>query len=155
MHRRLKPCPGFLPVAIVLAACGLLAGAPTAGAVKASTEPYSVLQTQIKDHKVSKATVSPTNHIVKVKTSDGKTYKVTYPASDQTTLVSSLQATGAKVHVDKKKKASSHFRLRYVILIILAVLVIAGGVYWLLRGRRRGGPGSPVTISPGPAHPPS
>jgi ATP-dependent Zn protease len=155
MHNRLNPCARFLPAGLVLAACGLLAGAPVAGAVKASSEPYSALQTQIKDRKVQKATVSPQKDIVKVKTSDGKTYKVTYPASQQTTLVSSLKASGAKVHVDKKKKSSSHFRIRYVILIVLAVAVIAGAAYWLLRGRRRGGPGTPVTISPGPANPPS
>jgi ATP-dependent Zn protease len=154
MHNRLKSCARFLPAALVLAAFGLLAGAPVAGAVKALSEPYSALQTQIKGHKVQKATVSPQKDVVKVKTSDGKSYKVTYPASQQTTLVSSLKASGAKVHVDKKKSSSSHFRIRYVILIVLVVAVIAGAAYWLLRGRRRG-PGTPVTISPGPANPPS
>jgi ATP-dependent Zn protease len=141
--------------AFFLVVCCLMAGAPAAWAAKASSEPYSALESQIKAHKVQKATVESKKSIVKVKTSDGKTYKLTYPAGQETALVSSLKSSGAKVHVDKKAKSSSHFRLRYLALIVLALAALAALVYWLTRRRSSGGPGAPVTIGPGPANPPA
>ena len=128
----------------------LVATATASAAPKPTSESYAALQKQVAAGKVKKATVSPRKHTVKVKLANARTYAATFTAAQQTALVSSLKAKGAKVHVDKPKKKSSHFRYRYVALIVIAVLALLGGAYYLLRRRRNTGPGTPTVIEPGP-----
>jgi ATP-dependent Zn protease len=134
---------------VMLAAAALAPGAALA-APKPTQESYPALQKQIASGKVKKATVSPSKHTVKVKLANGKTYAATFTASQQTALVASLKAKSAKVHVDKKKKSSSHVRFRYIALGLVVAIAAAGGLYFLLRGRRRRGPRQPTVITPGP-----
>jgi ATP-dependent Zn protease len=138
----------WLPI-VLLAALALAPGAALA-APKPTQESYAALQKQIASGNVKKATVSPPKHTVKVKLANGRTYAATFTASAQPALVASLRAKGAKVHVDKKKK-SGHIRYRYIALIALAAIALAGGMYYLLRGRRRNRPHSPTVITPGPS----
>lgn len=135
--------PTFL-VALLLTTAALAAPKPT-------QESYAALQKQIAAGKVKKATVSPQKHSVKLKLANGTTYAATFTSARQTALVASLKAKGAKVHVDKPKKKSSHFRLRYIALIVIAVLAIAAGVYYLVRRRRGPGQRTPTVIEPGPS----
>jgi ATP-dependent Zn protease len=129
----------------------LVATATATAAPKPTSESYAALQKQVAAGKVKKATVSPRKHTVKVKLANGTTYAATFTATQQAALVSALKAKGAKVHVDKPKKKSSHFRYRYIALIVIAVLAILGGAYWLIRRRRGAGPRSPTVIEPGPS----
>jgi|SRR4051794_34066272 len=88
---------------VALAAITVTSGVALA-APKATPESYPALQKQIATGKVKKATVSPQKHTVKVKLANGRTYAATFPAGVQAALVTSLKATGTKVHVDKKKR---------------------------------------------------
>jgi ATP-dependent Zn protease len=133
----------------MLAALALVPAAAVA-APKPAPESYAALQKQLSGGEVKKATVSPQKHTVKVKLANGKTYVATFTAGQQTALVASLKAKGAKVHVDKKKKGSSHVRYRYIALGLIVAIAIAGGLYYVLRGRRRRGPHQPTVITPGP-----
>jgi ATP-dependent Zn protease len=126
---------------LVAAAVALLvlAGAATAqGAAKVKHESFSALQAQIAAGQVKQATVSKKKHVVTVKLKDGSKYKASYPAAADPTA--SLRAHGAHVRV-KAAPASSHVRLRYIVLAVVAALAIAGGVAYLVRRRRTTGPG--------------
>ena len=122
-----------IPAAVLLAA---LVATSAQAAPKPTTESYAALQKQIAAAKVKKATVSPHKHDVKVKLADGKTYVAPITAAQQATLTASLKAKGAKVHVDKKAKKSSHVRYRYIALGLLVVAAAAGGAYFLFTRRR-------------------
>jgi ATP-dependent Zn protease len=122
----------ILLVTLVLA---LLAPA-AALAVKAPAEHYAALQKQIAAKQIATATVSPAKHTVKVKLKSGRKYALAYTPSRQAALVSSLRSGGAKVHVDKKAKTSGRLRLRYIALIVIVVLALAGGIVYLVQRRR-------------------
>jgi ATP-dependent Zn protease len=130
--------PRSLVTAAILAACWVFAAAVPAGAVKAPPETYAALQKQIAAGQVRTATISRSKHTARIKLKSGQKYVVSFPAANQTTLVDSLRAKGAKVHVDRKHKSSGHFRLRYVVLIVIAAIALAAGVAWLVQRRRRG-----------------
>src|SRR5437870_1201054 len=103
--------PGRWPAVICVAlALWALAAATAEGAAKPAPESYAALQKQVAAGRVQKATVSPQKHTVKVKLANGRTYSATFTAAEQTALVASLKAKGAKVHVDKKPKKKSHLR---------------------------------------------
>ena len=144
MTRRAVPSILIVLVAALAATTSVLA------APKPTNESYTALQKQVAAAKIKKATVSPQKHTVKVKLANGKTYAATFTATQQAALVSALKARGAKVHVDKKAKKSGRIRLRYIALIVIAVLAILGGAYYLIRRRRGPGPRSPTVIEPGP-----
>ena len=130
-----------MSVAAVLAAA--LAVAQSAEAAKAPTESFSALQKQIAAGQVLTAGVSPSKHVVRVKLKNGRKFVATFPASQEPSLVASLRAKGAKVHVTSKKKGSGHLRLRYIALIVLGVLALGGGAAYLVQRRRAAERGEP------------
>ena len=141
-----------VPMTLIVLVAAMAASSAALAAPKPTQEQYAALQKQVATGKVKKATVSPQKHTVKVKLANGRTYEATFTATQQAALVSSLKANHAKVHVDRKaKKKAGHLRYRYVALIVLAVLAILGGAYYLVRRRRNTGPRSPTVIEPGPS----
>ena len=141
-----------VPLTLTVLVAAIAASTTALAAPKPTNESYAALKKQIAAKKIQKATVSPQKHTVKVKLANGKTYAATFTATQQAALVSALKAENAKVHVDKKaKKKAGHIRYRYVALIVIAVLAILGGAYWLVRRRRNSGSHSPTVIEPGPS----
>jgi ATP-dependent Zn protease len=129
---------------LAAAAAVLLLGgaAPSEAAVKAKHESFSALQAQISSGQVKQATISKKKHTVSVKLKNGAKYKATYPAASDPTAT--LRAHGARVRV-KAAPASSHLRLRYIVLAVAAALALAGGVAYLVRRSRSSPPGPAAT----------
>jgi hypothetical protein len=84
---------------------------------------------------VRQATVSTKTHMVKVRLKNGVKYAAKYPAGADPTA--SLRAHGAHVRVAAHKaKASSHIRTRYIVLGAAVLLLLAGGLCYLVWRRR-------------------
>jgi LPXTG-motif cell wall-anchored protein len=114
----------------------ILAGVTTASAAPRSThEPYTALQAQIAAGKVQQASVVAKTRIVRVKLKNGAKYVARYPKGADPTAA--LKAHGAHVRVKKVKAASSHVRVRYIVLGVLAGLALVGGAFFYYFRRRR------------------
>jgi ATP-dependent Zn protease len=139
-HRLLR----WLAPAAALVAAAVLA-APAGAASHAKSESYSAFQSQLSAGQVKAATVVPKKHTMNVKLRSGAKYRVTYPSSADP--VAALRAQHVRVRV-KKTSSSSHVRLRYIVLAVVAALAIAGGVAYLVR--RRGPPAPDTAAGPSP-----
>src|SRR5437763_15586258 len=120
--------------------------APPAGAAAhARQESDSDFQSQVSSGQVKAATVVPKKHSANVKLRNGVKYRVTYPPTADP--VAALRAHGAHVRV-KKTASSSHVRLRYIVLAVVAALALAGSVAYLVRRRRPAAPGPAAGPTP-------
>src|SRR5437764_7230594 len=128
LHRLLR----WTAPAAVLVAATLLA-APAGAASHAKSESYAAFRSQLSSGQVKAATVVPKEHTMNVKLRNGMKYRITYPSSANP--VTALRAQHVHVRV-KKTSSSSHVRLRYIVLAVVAALAIAGGVAYLVRRRR-------------------
>ncbi|MEA2399162.1 MAG: hypothetical protein QOK25_2718 [Thermoleophilaceae bacterium] len=114
----------------------VLAGVTAASAAPLSThETYAALQAQISAGKVQQASVVTKTRIVRVKLKNGAKYVARYPAGADPTPA--LKAHHVHVRVKKVKKASSHVRVRYIVLGVLAGLALVGGAFYYYFRRRR------------------
>ena len=102
-------------------------------ATKSKREPYTALQAQIASGKVTQASVVTRTRIVRVKLKDGTKYVARYPKGADPTAA--LKSHGAHVRV-KKVKASSHVRVRYIVLAVVALIALAGAAFYFVRRRR-------------------
>ena len=119
--------------------------AAPAAATTAKQESYADFQSQLSSGQVKAATVVPKKHTANVKLRNGVKYRVTYPPTADP--VAALRAHGAHVRV-KKTASSSHVRLRYIVLAVVAALALAGGVAYLVRRRRPATPGPAAGPTP-------
>ena len=138
---RLLRRPALAAALFVVAALA----APAAAATHAKQESYADFQSQLSSGQVKAATVVPKKHTANVKLRNGVKYRVTYPPTADP--VAALRAHGAHVRV-KKTASSSHVRLRYIVLAVVAALALAGGVAYLVRRRRPATPGPAAGPTP-------
>jgi len=143
VRRRLGAAPeagsgATLKVALLGALAGLILSAPAAALVHYTPAPYSMLQSQISGHQVTRAVLNRKAHTVKVTLSDGTHEAVVYPSREAAQLSSQLTSAGATVKVSGRKavKTAGH-RLRYYALAVIVLLGLAGGVLYVLDRRRK------------------
>ena len=143
VRRRLGAVPAAgsgatLKVVLLGALAGLILSAPAAALVHYTPAPYSMLQSQISGHQVTRAVLNRKAHTVKVTLSDGTHEAVVYPSREAAQLSSQLTSAGATVKVSGHKavKKAGH-RLRYYALAVIVLLALAGGVLYVLDRRRK------------------
>jgi hypothetical protein len=118
----------------------LLALAPAAfAAAPAPTETYATLLTQLdakagSGDRVTAATLDKADHHVRITLANGARPLVSYPPTDDKSLVDTLLHHGVKVVYTKAPAV--HHTLRYVAAGVVAVLLLIGaGVWFYTRGR--------------------
>lgn len=137
-----------LLLAASLALCGLLGGVALAaeeGTISYVHESEADFAKQLKAKEVKSVTINKRLRTMRVTLADGRHVLARYPKQQEPQTVSRLQARGVTVTVlskhDAEKQAGpkkTHHKIRYIVGgVVILVILIAGAVLLVNRGRRR------------------
>jgi hypothetical protein len=142
--RRLLPALALASLALAVLALG--AGS-AAGAVKYAPESFSEYEAQLKAGQIHEVTINKRLRTVRVTLADGRHVLAKYAPGEEPRVRSELEAKHVAVAVlnssqgKPKSKKPVHHKLRYIAGgILIAIIVIVGGV-WLYNRRRRAAAG--------------
>jgi ATP-dependent Zn protease len=142
MRRAIRFGPAFL----ACLAIGLPASArgATAGAISYEQESEQAFRQQLAARQIRSAIINKRLRSVRLTLKDGRHVKARYPKRTEPKVASELRHAGAKVSVLSKaqaeaeaKKVPRHHKIRYIVGgVVIALVVVAGVVFFIRRQRR-------------------
>jgi ATP-dependent Zn protease len=142
MNRAIPTIAG-LALALSLAFGPLAAGANAEATITYRHETEAEFEQQIAAKKIKSAVINKSLRTVRVQLDDGTYVLGKYPKHQVPQTIARLKAAGATVSVLSKKegerqaaKGRKHkHKIRYIVGGVVIVLLVVGGVVWLIRRR--------------------
>jgi hypothetical protein len=143
MNRAIPTIAG-LALALSLAFGPLAAGAGAEGTITYRHETEAEFEQQIAAKKIKTAVINRSLRTVRVTLDDGSYVLGKYPKHQVPQTIARLKAAGATVTLLSKKegerqayKSKKHkHKIRYIVGGVVIVLIVIGGVVWLIKRRR-------------------
>jgi ATP-dependent Zn protease len=144
MNRAIPTITG-LALAISITLGPLAPGANAEAPITYRHETEAEFEQQIAAKKIKNAVINRSLRTVRVTLDDGEHVLGKYPRHQVPQTIARLKAAGATVSLLSKKegerqagKAKKHkHKIRYIVGGVVIVLIVIGGVVWLIRRRRQ------------------
>jgi hypothetical protein len=141
---RAIPTVASIALALSLVLVPVATGAGTEGTITYRHESEAEFEQQIAAKKIKKAVINRSLRTVRVTLDDGSHVLGKYPKHQVPQTIARLKAAGATVTLLSKKegerqaaKGKKHkHKIRYIVGGVVIVLIVIGGVVWLIKRRR-------------------